>query len=83
MALFQFHRVLISFAIMFDFIFTLWSIRRWNATGENINLIMAVGSSIVTVMLLAYLVYFSKNLNAMRDDMIRRANARHDGPLSQ
>lgn len=74
MALYQFHRVLIAVAIMFDFIFTLWSVRRWNYTGEQINLIMAIGSSIVTVAFLIYLVYFSKNLNAMRDEMLRRAN---------
>ena len=83
MALFQFHRVLIAVTVMFDFLLTLWSIRRWNTTGEDTFLYLAIGSSVVSLALLAYLVNFSKNLNAMRDQMIRRANAQNDGPVSQ
>ncbi len=66
MALYNFHRVLISAAILFDFFFTFWALREYRQTADGMQLAMAIGSSIVTVAMVAYLVYFNRNLAVMR-----------------
>lgn len=68
MALYNFHRVLISCAVLFDFFFTLWSIRQWNLDGRAVNLVMAVASSLVTIGLVVYLIYFNRHLMVLRQD---------------
>lgn len=66
MALYNFHRVLIAAAILFDFMFTFWAVRQYSLDKEPIQLIMAIGSSILTVGLVAYLVYFNRSLAMVR-----------------
>jgi hypothetical protein len=66
MSLYNFHRVLISAAILFDFGFTFWALREYQRTGDQLQLFMAIGTSVVTVLLVAYLVYFNRNLAVMR-----------------
>ncbi len=72
MALYNFHRVLIAVAILFDFGFTFWTIRQYNLTGDAIQLVLAVGSSVVTVGLVVYLVYFNRNLSVLRHILAAR-----------
>lgn len=67
MALYNFHRVLIAAAILFDFGFTLYAFRRYGATGNVIDIAMAIGSSVVTVALVAYLIYFNYSVRILRD----------------
>jgi uncharacterized membrane protein len=66
MALYNFHRVLIAIAIVFDFLFTFWALRQWRLTSDSILLVTAVASSVVTIGLIAYLVYFNRNLSLLR-----------------
>ena len=65
MALYHFHRVLIAAAILFDFAFSLYAFRRYSETSQTIDLAMAVGSSVVTVALVAYLIYFNRSLRLL------------------
>lgn len=66
MALYNFHRVLIITAILFDLVFSFWCFRQWQHTDEAIQLIMAVASSVVTIGLIGYLIYFNKSLIVRR-----------------
>lgn len=66
MALYNFHRVLIAAAILFDLGFSLYCYRKWQDGGEPMQLVMLIGSSVVTVGLVAYLVYFNKKLTVLR-----------------
>lgn len=66
MSLYSFHRVLITATILFDFFFTFWAVRQYRMTDDMVQLIMAVGSSLVMVGLVAYLVYFNRNLAVLR-----------------
>ncbi len=68
MALYNFHRVLIAAAILFDFAFTLYSFRRYDITGNVVDIYMGVGSSIVTIALVAYLIYFNYSVRVLRRD---------------
>jgi hypothetical protein len=60
MALYNFHRVLIAAAILFDAGYTLFSINRWQANGNNLDLVMAIGSTVVTIGFVLYLIYFNR-----------------------
>jgi uncharacterized membrane protein len=76
MSLYHFHRVLITAAILFDFFFTFWAIRQYQAPdGAAMDLVMAIGSSVVTVALVAYLVYFNRNLAVLRHVIHERHGA--------
>ncbi len=75
MSLYNFHRVLIGAAIVFDLFFTFWSVRQWRDDGETTMLVMAIASSIVTVALIAYLVYFNRNLAVLRHALSQRGDA--------
>lgn len=66
MSLYNFHRVLIGAAILFDIFFTFWAYGRYRDSGDQVQLVMAVASSIVTAGLVVYLVYFNRNLHVMR-----------------
>jgi steroid 5-alpha reductase family enzyme len=66
MSLYSFHRVLISAAILFDFFFTFWAVRQYRANGDVMDLVMGIGSSVFTIGLVAYLVYFNRNLTVHR-----------------
>ncbi len=78
MSLYSFHRVLIAAAILFDFGFTFWAVRQYRMDDQMINLVMAIGSSVVTLGLIAYLVYFNRNLAVHRhmiSDRTTQANS--------
>ncbi len=66
MAIYNFHRVLIAAAILFDFGFTFWAIQQYRCTDDGQQLILAVLSSAVTLALVAYLVYFNRTLAVLR-----------------
>ena len=66
MALYNFHRVLISAAILFDLAFSFWCFRLWRDSGEVVQLVMMVGSSVITIGLIMYLLYFNKSLVTLR-----------------
>ena len=66
MALYNFHRVLITAAILFDFGFTYWAILQYRETDDVKQLVLAVLSSVVTLALVAYLVYFNRTLTVLR-----------------
>ena len=66
MTLFAFHRVLICAAIAFDVFFTLFCIRKYNRYGDPWELVMAFASSLLTIALVAYLIYFNKKVRALR-----------------
>jgi len=68
MALYNFHRFLISFAVLFDFYFTLWAFRQWQAEGGAMNLVMAGLSSLAALGLSVYLVYFHRTLALLKRD---------------
>lgn len=68
MALYNFHRMLIAAAILFDFGFTLYAFRRYGITGNVMDIYMGVGSSIVTVLLVAYLIYFNYSLRWINEN---------------
>jgi ABC-type cobalamin transport system permease subunit len=72
MALYNFHRVLIAAAILFDFGFTLYAFRRYDITGSTTDIVMGVVSSIVTVALVAYLIYFNYSVRMLNDRSSRR-----------
>ena len=69
MSLYHFHRVLIGASIIFDFCFTFWTVRAWLKTGDAMQIVLAVGSSILTVALVTYLVYFNRNMAVWRHVM--------------
>ena len=69
MSLYYFHRVLIVATIVFDFFFTLWSIRMWRETSEPTYIYLAVGSSILTLAFIAYLVYFNRKLPQVKQNL--------------
>ena len=62
MALFNFHRVLISGYILFDLFFTLLCVRRWLDGAGSIQIVMGVGSSVITLGLIVYLVNFNRRM---------------------
>ncbi len=66
MALYNFHRVLITCAVLFNVFFALWSVRQWNATGLSVNLLMAGGFCAVTALLVAYLIHFNRVMMVQR-----------------
>lgn len=63
MALYHFHRVLISFSILFAFGFGLWSFRQ--ADGQGSMLAMAAISTLLAVGMVAYLIYFNMRVRVM------------------
>ncbi len=66
------HRVLITAAIVFDFFFTFWAIRQYRQSNDVKQLALVVASSAVTLALVAYLVYFNRNLSVLRYSLARR-----------
>ena len=65
MSLYHFHRVLIAAAILFDLYFSLYCYRRYSETGELQQLYMLIGSSLITVALVIYLVLFNKKMQML------------------
>ncbi len=66
MALYNFHRVLIAAAILFDGAFSLYCYRNFQNSGDGVQLAMLIGSTIITFALVGYLIYFNKNLAVLR-----------------
>jgi len=66
MALYNFHRVLIAAAIVFDAGFTWFSLRRWNRSGDQLDLIMAIASTIITISFVVYLVFFNRKTRRLQ-----------------
>ena len=68
----NFHRVLIAAAIGFAFFFTVWAVDQFQQT-DNVNqLVLAVASTVVTLALVACLVYFNRNLSVLRHTLASR-----------
>ena len=75
MVLYHFHRILISASILGDMVFTYWCVAAYNraeaarraAWGFFENpLVWGVGSTIIVVLMVAYLIYFNRNLVNLR-----------------
>lgn len=66
MALYNFHRVLIAAAILFDLGFSLYCFRNYRDSGDAAQLAMLVASSLVTIGLVAYLIHFNRGLTVLR-----------------
>ncbi|MEX2214461.1 MAG: hypothetical protein WD768_10055 [Phycisphaeraceae bacterium] len=69
MALYHFHRVLIAAAILFDFFFSLFCIRRYNLHGEVMDLVYAIGSSAISVGFILYLIHFNRKVARYRANL--------------
>ena len=68
MALYNFHRVLISSAILFFFGFALWSFRR----DGNADLAMAIISIVLAGAMVGYLIYFNYRLRIINQSNDKR-----------
>jgi len=55
------NRLLISAVILFDLLLVFWAARQYSSAAEVTPLAMAVGSVVVTVVLLVCLVRFNRN----------------------
>ncbi|MEE9212758.1 MAG: hypothetical protein V3U29_08905 [Phycisphaeraceae bacterium] len=71
MALYNFHRVLISSSILFFFGFSLYTFRQPGVTGRAADLAMAIGSGAVSLAMVACLIYFNYKIRVLqhRDDL--------------
>ena len=69
MALYNFHRILIAAAILFDFFFSLFCIRKYNLHGDVMDLVYAVGSSAVSIGFIIYLIRFNRKCARMRTSL--------------
>ena len=62
MAAFALHQIIVATALILDFLFAFWALRRFANTGDNVLLCGAIGSAFITVTLVSYLVYFNRRL---------------------
>src|SRR6184192_4051658 len=63
MALYNFHRVLISCAILFSFGYGLFACRQFQgADGRAVDLITALVAGLLSVVMVGYLIYFNYHL---------------------
>ncbi|MCE9589838.1 MAG: hypothetical protein K8S99_04875 [Planctomycetes bacterium] len=72
MALYNFHRVLISTAALFFLAFSIYAGMHYVDNGSATNLIMAVVSGLVGVGALAYLFYFNARLRRLSEELTQR-----------
>jgi hypothetical protein len=72
MALYAFHRILITAAILFDFVFTVFCIRKYNRSGDAWELVWGLASSLLTLGLVAYLVHFNRKTSRLRLELAAR-----------
>jgi hypothetical protein len=73
MALYAFHRVLIAAAIFFDFVFTVFCIRKYNGPNGDIkDLIWALLSSVITVGFVWYFIHFTRKTARLRIELAAR-----------
>ncbi len=81
MALYTFHRILIAAAIFFDFIFTLFCVRKFNANGNPVELVWGGLATLIVVALVGYLIVFNRKtaiLQASLDQAFLCPNCRYD-----
>lgn len=67
MDLYHFHRVLIASAILFSLGFAVYAYRQSGDLGSGLYLAMAVGSGVISLSLVAYLVYFNKSVRKLNE----------------
>lgn len=72
MALYNFHRVLITAAFVFFLAFAVYAWQRYTAEGGTTNFVMAAASAAVGVGAIAYLIYFNIRLRKLSDQMYRQ-----------
>ena len=65
MALYNFHRVLISSAILFAFGFALYAYREHAAMGRSMDLVMAIVSGAISLAMVGYLIYFNYRIRVI------------------
>jgi hypothetical protein len=65
MDLYHFHRVLIASAILFFLGFAVYAYRQSGDLGSGLYLAMAVGSGVISLSLIAYLVYFNMSIRKL------------------
>ena len=68
-----FHRILIAASIAFDVFFTIFCIRKYNRSGDWVQIALAVAASLLTIALVAYLLYFNRKVAALRITLAARA----------
>ncbi len=68
-----FHRILVGASIAFDLFFTVFCIRKYNRTGDVMQIVMAVVTSLLTLGLVFYLVHFNRKVAALRITLAARA----------
>jgi hypothetical protein len=66
MALYNFHRVLIAASILFDVLFSFWCWGIYQKTDQSVYIVMLVGSTLLTVGLIAYLIHFNRKTRRLR-----------------
>jgi len=67
MALYNFHRVLISCAILFSFGYGLYAFRRFQGTdGRSVDLVTALIAGLLSLAMVGYLIYFNYRLRHRR-----------------
>jgi len=72
MALYNFHRVLITAAILFFLAFAVYAWQRYTDQGGTTNLVMAAASAAVGVGAIVYLIYFNIRLRKLSAQMYRQ-----------
>lgn len=72
MALYNFHRVLITAAILFFLSFAVYAWQRYTDQGGTTNLVMAAASAAVGVGAIVYLIYFNIRLRKLSAQMYRQ-----------
>ena len=80
MSLYNFHRVFIIVAILFDVGFSIYCYQKYQMSSEYLHVVMLIGSSVVTLVLVAYLIYFNRSLailRSMASDRIKRCHSCH------
>jgi hypothetical protein len=73
MALYGFHRILIAAAIFFDFVFTVFCIRKYNGPNGDIKDIIWAGvASAITVGFVGYFIHFTRKTARLRLELAAR-----------
>jgi hypothetical protein len=78
MAAFALHQLIVAIALLLDFLFALWAIRRYTSTGESMLLYGAFASAFITVTLVSYMVYFNRRMALINHLCSTRCEHRHD-----
>lgn len=66
MSLYIFHRVLIAASILFDAWFSIWCWQMYGQTEDSTYIIMLVGSSVLMLSFLVYLIYFNRKTRKLQ-----------------